>query len=123
MRPMIDHTNTDSKTVHNLNLLQICVKFITIPTILSSSEQGIDISESTPFWLFAYEYGYSDEWTQQFTQYGYSYYDWKWYDAEGNLVANTDDMFYKQVYGEIVKDYNEEYELNLNVEEWVRSSV
>ena len=61
-----------------------------LPIDLWWDEQGIDISESTPFWLFAYEYGYSDEWTQQFTQYGYSYYDWKWYDAEGNLVPKPD---------------------------------
>ena len=94
-----------------------------LPIDLWWDEQGIDISESTPFWLFAYEYGYSDEWTQQFTQYGYSYYDWKWYDAEGNLVANTDDMFYKQIYGEIVKDYNESYAKDLGYQNELSLSV
>ena len=33
----------------------------------------------------------------------------KWYNPEGELVANTDDQFYKQVYGEIVREYNEEW--------------
>jgi len=80
-----------------------------LPIDLWWDEQDIDTSEFIPFWLFAYEYGFTDEWSEQYTQYGYQYYDWKWYDAEGNLVASTDEQFYKQVYGEIVRDYNEEW--------------
>ena len=80
-----------------------------LPIDLWWAEQDIDTTDSTPFWEFAYFYGYTDEFGEQFTQYGYSYFDFKWYDAEGNLVANTDDQFYKQVYGEIVREYNEEW--------------
>mgnify|MGYP003314230659 FL=1 len=80
-----------------------------LPIDLWWAEQGIDTTEFTPFWDFAYFYGYTDEFAEQFTQYGYSYFDFKWYNAEGMLVANTDDQFYKQVYGEIVREYNEEW--------------
>ena len=80
-----------------------------LPIDLWWEEQGINTDEFTPFWDFAYFYGYTDEFVEQFTQFGYSYFDYKWYDAEGNLVANTDEQFYKQVYGEIVREYNEEW--------------
>lgn len=80
-----------------------------LPIDLWWAEQGIDTTEFTPFWDFAYFYGYTDEFVEQFTQYGYSYFDFKWYNAEGMLVANTDDQFYKQVYGEIVREYNEDW--------------
>jgi len=80
-----------------------------LPIDLWWAEQGIDTDEFTPFWDFAYFYGFTDEFVEQFTQYGYSYFDFKWYNAEGELVANTDDQFYKQVYGEIVREYNEEW--------------
>ena len=80
-----------------------------LPIDLWWAEQGIDTDEFTPFWDFAYFYGYTDEFVEQFTQYGYSYFDFKWYNAEGMLVANTDDQFYKQIYGEIVREYNEEW--------------
>ena len=80
-----------------------------LPIDLWWDEQDIDTDEFIPFWLFAYHKGFTDEWAEQYTQYGYQYYDWKWYDEEGNLVANSDDMFYKQIYGEIVRDYNEEW--------------
>ena len=80
-----------------------------LPIDLWWAEQEIDTDEFTPFWEFAYFYGYTDEFVEQFTQYGYSYFDFKWYNAEGELVANTDDQFYKQVYGEIVREYNEEW--------------
>ena len=80
-----------------------------LPIDLWWAEQGIDTTNSTPFWDFAYFYGYTDEFVEQFTQYGYSYFDFKWYNAEGMLVANTDDQFYKQIYGEIVREYNEEW--------------
>jgi|TARA_R110002124_G_scaffold106143_2_gene257611 hypothetical protein len=80
-----------------------------LPIDLWWAEQGIDTTDFTPFWDFAYFYGYTDEFVEQFTQYGYSYFDFKWYNAEGMLVANTDDQFYKQIYGEIVREYNEEW--------------
>ena len=94
-----------------------------LPIDLWWNEQGIDISEFTPFWEFAYFYGYTDELAQQFTQYGYEYYDYLWYDAEGNIVANTDDMFYKQIYGRIVREYNEEYAKELGYQNELSLSV
>ena len=93
------------------------------PIDLWWAEQGINTDEFTPFWDFAYFYGYSDEFVEQFTQYGYSYFDFKWYDAEGNLVANTDEQFYKQVYGELVKQYNEEYAKDLGYQNELSLSV
>ena len=45
------------------------------PIDLWWDEQGIDTSESTPFWEFAYFYGYTDEWTEQYTQFGYQYFE------------------------------------------------
>ena len=93
------------------------------PIDLWWAEQGINTDEFTPFWDFAYFYGYSDEFVEQFTQYGYSYFDFKWYNAEGELVANTDDQFYKQVYGELVKQYNEEYAKELGYQNELSLSV
>jgi len=94
-----------------------------LPIDLWWDEQDIDTSEFIPFWLFAYEYGFTDEWSEQYTQYGYQYYDWKWYDAEGNLVATTDEEFYKQVYGEIVKEYNDDYAKDLGYQNELSLSV
>ena len=93
------------------------------PIDLWWAEQGIDTTDSTPFWEFAYFYGFTDEFVEQFTQYGYSYFDFKWYNAEGELVANTDDQFYKQVYGEIVKQYNEEYAKDLGYQNELSLSI
>ena len=93
------------------------------PIDLWWAEQNINTDNFTPFWDFAYFYGYTDEFVEQFTQYGYSYFDFKWYDAEGNLVANTDDQFYKQVYGELVKQYNEEYAKDLGYQNELSLSV
>ena len=84
-----------------------------LPIDLWWDEQGIDTSEYIPFWLFAYDKGYTDEWTQQYTQYGYEFYDWLWWDEEGNLVATTDEEFYTLVYGDLVDDYNEDYARDL----------
>jgi hypothetical protein len=83
------------------------------PIDLWWDEQGIDTSEYIPFWEFAYFYGYTDSFEQQYTQYGYEFYDYLWWDAEGNLVATTDEQFYKQIYGQIVTEYNEEYAKDL----------
>ena len=93
------------------------------PIDLWWAEQGIDTDNFTPFWDFAYFYGYTDEFVEQFTQYGYSYFDYKWYNEEGELVANTDDQFYKQVYGELVKQYNEEYAKELGYQNELSLSV
>ena len=84
-----------------------------LPIDLWWDEQGIDTTEYIPFWLFAYDKGYTDEWTQQYTQYGYAYYDYLWWDEQGNLVATTDEEFYTLVYGEIVDEYNEDYARDL----------
>ena len=94
-----------------------------LPIDLWWDEQDIDTDEFIPFWLFAYANGFTDEWAQQFTQFGYEYYDYLWYDEEGNVVANSDDMFYKQVYGQIVRDYNEEYAKDLGYQNELSLSV
>jgi len=94
-----------------------------LPIDLWWAEQDIDTTEFTPFWDFAYFYGYTDEFVEQFTQYGYSYFDFKWYNAEGMLVANTDDQFYKQVYGEIVREYNEDWAKNKGYQNELSMSV
>ena len=38
-----------------------------LPIDLWWDEQGIDIDEFIPFWLFAYHKGYTDEWSEQYT--------------------------------------------------------
>ena len=73
--------------------------------------------------MHLYVFGFTDEFVEQFTQYGYSYFDFKWYNAEGELVANTDDQFYKQIYGEIVRDYNEGYAKELGYQNELSLSV
>ena len=83
------------------------------PIDLWWAEQEIDTTDFTPFWEFAYFYGFTDEFVEQFTQYGYSQFDFVWYNDEGQIVANTDEQFYKQVYGEIVRQYNEDYAKDL----------
>ena len=86
-------------------------------------EKGIDTSEFTPFWVLAWEYDYKDEWTQQWTQFGYEYWDWYWFDEEGNVVATTDEEFYQIVYGEIVEEYNESYAKDLGYQHEIALSV
>jgi len=93
------------------------------PIDLWWDEQGIDTSEYIPFWEFAYFKGYIDQWTQQYTQYGFEFYDWLWWDEEGNLVATTDEEFYTQVYGQLVQDYNEEYAKDLGYQNELSLSV
>ena len=93
------------------------------PIDLWWDEQGIDISEYIPFWLFAYDKGYTDSWELQYTQYGYEYYDYLWWDEDGNLVATTDEEFYTQVYGQLVQEYNEEYAKDLGWQQEVALSV
>ena len=94
-----------------------------LPIDLWWDEQGIDTSEYIPFWLFAYDKGYTDSWELQYTQYGYEYYDYLWWDAEGNLVATTDEEFYTAVYGEIVDEYNEQYARDLGYQHELALSI
>ena len=86
-------------------------------------ERGIDTSEFTPFWELAWFYNYKDEWTKQYTQFGYEFWDWYWFDEEGNLVATTDEQFYQTVYGEIVEEYNESYAKDLGYQHEASLSV
>ena len=86
-------------------------------------DKGIDTSEFTPFWVLAWEYNYKDEWTQQWTQYGYEFWDWYWTDEDGNIVATTDEEFYQTIYGEIVEEYNESYAKDLGYQHEVALSV
>ena len=64
---------------------------------------------TSPWWNLAYDYGYQD------IYYGIDYdnddvldnFDWIWVDENGNLVADTDRDFRTNIYGDIVRDYNE----------------
>jgi len=94
-----------------------------LPIDLWWDEEGIDISNFIPFWEFAYFKNYTDQWTQQFTQYGFEFYDWYWFDEEGNLVATTDEEFYTEIYGELVKEYNEKYAKDLGFQHEASLSV
>ena len=86
-----------------------------LPIDLYWTEKGYDTSEFIPFWELAWDEAgwadgpYKDEWTQQWTQYGYEYWDWYWTNAEGSLVATSDEEFYQTIYGEIVEDYNDTF--------------
>ena len=46
-----------------------------------------------------------------------------WFDADGNLVAKTDEEFYQTVYGEIVEDYNESYARDLGYQHELSLSI
>ena len=86
-----------------------------LPIDLYWAEQDINPDEFIPFWLLAWDEAgyadgpYKDEWTEQYTQFGYVFYDWYWTDANGNIVATTDQEFYEVVYSKLVEDYNEIY--------------
>ena len=55
------------------------------------------------WWNLAYEYGYTDEF-----YYNYYFADYYWYDADGNLVSESDADFYENYYGDLIHQYNEE---------------
>ena len=86
-----------------------------LPIDLYWEEKGIDIEDFIPFWQLAWdEEGYADgpykdTWTEQYTQFGYVFWDWYWTDADGTLVATSDEEFYETVYTELVEDYNEQF--------------
>lgn len=100
-----------------------------LPIDLYWAEQDINPDEFIPFWLLAWDEAgyadgpYKDEWTQQFTQFGYEFYDWYWTDAEGNIVATTDQQFYELVYGDLVEDYNEQFTKELGYQNELSLSV
>jgi len=89
------------------------------PIDLYWEELGIDPDGVIPFWLLAWDEAgyadgpYKDEWKQHFTQFGWEYWDWCWTDAEGNVVAITDEEFYRVVYSDLVQDYNEKFTKDL----------
>ena len=56
------------------------------------------------WWQLAYQYGYEDE---QYVVDG-DITDYKWYDEDGDLVAETDNEFYEYYYGDLITLYNEE---------------
>ena len=100
-----------------------------LPIDLYWEEQDINPDEFIPFWLLAWDEAgyadgpYKDEWTQQFTKFGYEFYDWYWTDAEGNIVATTDQQFYELVYGDLVEDYNEQFTKGLGYQNELSLSV
>ena len=54
------------------------------------------------WWELAYEFGYTDEY-----YYNYYYGDFYWYDADGNLVSESDADFYENYYGDLINQFNE----------------
>jgi len=90
-----------------------------LPIDLYWEELGINPDGIIPFWLLAWDEAgyadgpYKDEWKQHFTQFGWEYWDWCWTDAEGNVVAITDEEFYRVVYSDLVQDYNEKFTKDL----------
>ena len=65
--------------------------------------------ETSPWWDLAYEYGYYD------IYYGIDYdndgqldnFDWYWVNENGDRVADTDLDFRRNIYQDIVNDYNQ----------------
>ena len=100
-----------------------------LPIDLYWEEQGINPDEFIPFWLLAWDEAgyadgpYKDEWKQHFTQFGYEYWDWCWTDANGNVVAITDEEFYRVVYSDLVQDYNEQFTKELGYQNELSLSV
>jgi len=62
------------------------------------------LKENEYWWPLAYQYGYTDESYELHAD----HWDWKWYNPEGYLMANTDDEFYKYYFGDVVAQYNED---------------
>tara|TARA_R110002153_G_scaffold58953_3_gene161391 strand:+ start:405 stop:1493 length:1089 start_codon:yes stop_codon:yes gene_type:complete len=100
-----------------------------LPIDLYWEEQGINPDDFIPFWLLAWDEAgyadgpYKDVWTEQFTQFGYVFWDWYWTDASGNIVATTDQEFYEVVYSKLVEDYNEIYIKDLGYQNELSLSV
>jgi len=70
------------------------------------------------WWLLAYDYGYTDQWTYMDSNDNDIYDsgewgDWEWYGPEGNLVAETDSEFRRYRYGNIVNQYNRDVKRSL----------
>ena len=66
-----------------------------------------------PWYSFAYEQGYTDEyWFFDGEDNGvddwYDYWNWNWYDEEGEIVAYTDHEFYNYHFGDVVNEYRAE---------------
>ena len=62
------------------------------------------------WYQLAYDYGFQDQyWYYDGDQNGvddwYDYYDWRWFDPDGNHIAETDGEFYKYHFGNIVREY------------------
>ena len=71
----------------------------------------MNFSSEDAWWQIAYDLGYEDQyWFWDGEQNGiddpYDYYNWKWYDPQGNLIANTDQEFYRYHFGRAVDEYN-----------------
>ena len=62
------------------------------------------------WYQLAYDYGFQDQyWYYDGDQNGvddwYDYYDWRWFDPDGNHIAETDGEFYKYHFGNIAREY------------------
>ena len=70
------------------------------------------------WWVLAYDYGYTDQWTYMDSNDNDVYdsgewSDWEWYGPEGNLVAETDSEFRRYRYGDVVNQYNRDVKRSL----------
>jgi|TARA_R100000781_G_scaffold93046_1_gene57732 hypothetical protein len=70
-----------------------------------------NFSPEDSWWSIAFDLGYQDEyWFYDGEQNGqddyYDYYNWRWYDPQGNLIAETDEEFMKYHFGRAIDEYN-----------------
>ena len=56
------------------------------------------------WWELAYIYGYSDEEYEV----GEGWTDYQWTNEDGEIIAETDGEFYEYVYGDLIRQYNDE---------------
>jgi len=52
------------------------------------------------WWELAYDFGYYDDWNTPNE-------DFNWFDEDGNVVAESDEFFYENIYGDLIYQFNE----------------
>ena len=75
-------------------------------------EENFDLTQD-PWWIVAYDLGYVDEYYYVDGEGNgvddwYDYFNWNWFDPQGNQIAETDEEFMKYHFGRAVAEYNKQ---------------
>ena len=79
-----------------------------------------EVCSKNPWWQLAYDRGFQDEyWYYDGEGNGvddyYDYFDWRWFDEDGNHIAETDYEFYQYHFPNIVREYQIEVQDSLGM--------